>query len=130
MKTQPMIIMDRRQSQRYGALAEIENLTYGCCAGTESMARTARPQQRGECRVIEQAVKPNSRSQDYDLRNDQTMPSLQTAINETTSYRYRALQLRTPCLAGLIRHNGINVGLECQRKRTPHDSSRSWGVFR
>jgi hypothetical protein len=28
MKTQPTIIMDRRQRPRYGALAEIENLTY------------------------------------------------------------------------------------------------------
>jgi hypothetical protein len=28
MKTQPMFIMDRRQRPRYGALAEIENLTY------------------------------------------------------------------------------------------------------
>ena len=28
MKTQPMIIIDRRQRPRYGVFAEIENLTY------------------------------------------------------------------------------------------------------
>lgn len=28
MKTQPIIIMDRRQRPRYGPIAEIENLTY------------------------------------------------------------------------------------------------------
>jgi hypothetical protein len=28
MKTQPMIIIDRRQRPRYGVFAEVENLTY------------------------------------------------------------------------------------------------------
>jgi hypothetical protein len=31
---------------------------------------------------------------DYDLCDDQTLSSLQTAINQTTAYRYGALPLR------------------------------------
>ena len=30
----------------------------------------------------------------YEIRNDQALPSLQTAINETGAYRYRAMRLR------------------------------------
>ena len=37
----------------------------------------------------------------YDLRNDQTLPGLQTATNQATTYRYRALYLRQIYLAGL-----------------------------
>ena len=42
-----------------------------------------------------------ARSQDYDLRDDETLPGLQTAINQATANRYGALHLRPPCLARL-----------------------------
>jgi hypothetical protein len=42
-----------------------------------------------------------TRSQDYDVRDNQTLPGLQTATNQATAYRYRALHLRPTCLAGL-----------------------------
>jgi len=38
----------------------------------------------------------------YDIRNDQALPSLQTAINEESAHRYRAVRLRPPCLAGIV----------------------------
>ena len=41
------------------------------------------------------------RSQDYDLRHDQTLPGLQTATHQAKAYRYGALHLRQVCLAGL-----------------------------
>jgi len=41
-------------------------------------------------------------SQDHDTRDDQTLPGLSTATNQTTAHRYRALRLRQTYLAGLI----------------------------
>src|SRR2546428_467813 len=42
-----------------------------------------------------------SERQDHDIRNDQTLPNLQAAINQARTNRYRALLLRQTCLAGI-----------------------------
>ena len=39
--------------------------------------------------------------QGYDVRNDQALPSLQTAINKESAHRYRTVRLRQACLAGV-----------------------------
>jgi hypothetical protein len=63
--------------------------------------RTTKPPQHVRESRITREVLPNARSSDYDLRDDQAVPGMQTAANQTTTYRYRALQLRSSCLAGL-----------------------------
>jgi hypothetical protein len=37
----------------------------------------------------------------YDIRNDQALPSLQTATNKEGVHRYRTVRLRPACLAGV-----------------------------
>ncbi len=41
------------------------------------------------------------RSDEYDIRDDQTLPGLQTATHQATAYRDHPLHLRQTCLAGL-----------------------------
>ena len=61
------------------------------------------------CRVTELAVSLTP-SQDHDVRDDQTLPGLQPAINQAAANRNRALCLRQTCLAGLtprVRSQGL-----------------------
>jgi hypothetical protein len=41
--------------------------------------------------------------QGYAIRNDEALPSLQTAINKKSAHRYRTVLLRPACLAGVVR---------------------------
>ena len=38
----------------------------------------------------------------YDIRDDQALPNLQTAINQESAYRRRTMRLRQACLAGVV----------------------------
>ena len=64
--------------------------------------------QKGRARVIEMAaIKQHKLEHDHDVRDDQTLPALQTATNQTAAYGYCALRLRQTCLAGLIQSRGL-----------------------
>ena len=38
----------------------------------------------------------------YDIRDDQALPSLQTAINQKSAHRHGTVRLRQACLAGVV----------------------------
>jgi len=44
---------------------------------------------------------PEGKTKGYDIRNDQAVPSLQTAINQKDALRDRTVRLRSACLAGV-----------------------------
>ena len=43
--------------------------------------------------------------QGYDIRNDQALSSLQTAINQKSAHRHRTMRLRQACLAGVAAYS-------------------------
>jgi len=40
--------------------------------------------------------------QAYDIRNDEALPDLQTAIDQKAAHRHRTVRVRKACLAGLV----------------------------
>jgi hypothetical protein len=53
------------------------------------------------CNVPRRAAATEKGEQGYDIRNDEALPSLQTAINKKGSHRYRTVRLRPASLAGV-----------------------------
>jgi hypothetical protein len=49
-----------------------------------------------------QAALAQRGEQGYDIRDDQALPNLQTAINQKSAYRCRTMRLRQACLAGVV----------------------------
>jgi hypothetical protein len=47
--------------------------------------------------------------QGYDIRDDQALPSLQTAINQKGAHRDRTVRLRSACLAGVVAYAHITL---------------------
>lgn len=64
-----------------------------------------------------------SETHGYDIRNDQALPNLQTAINQKNAYRDRAMRLRETRLAGVrsVRASGLFFQASSVAVRQPEE---------